>query len=105
LFVVWLSLSLKGMADFQVGVNLEDPTVQISNAVRSMDGEGSSLLKPRRTALIRAAVAAIQAYRFPTPTEDFTDDMYLPPPVFARYTVPQIYEWVLYHLALLLRVR
>ena len=38
-------------------------------------------------------VDTIQRYRFPEPDEDFEGNLHLlPPPVFSRLTVPQIYE-------------
>ncbi|SCV68525.1 BQ2448_646 [Microbotryum intermedium] len=69
------NIRFRAIADFKVQVNQQDPAVQIANAVRAMD------------------VNAILKYRLPEPNEDFTDDLFLPPPIFARHTVPLRYEY------------
>ncbi|SGY33971.1 BQ5605_C002g01574 [Microbotryum silenes-dioicae] len=69
------NIRFRATADFKVQVNQQDPAVQIANAVRAMD------------------IDAILDYRLPEPNENFTDDLFLPPPIFARHTVPLKYEY------------
>ena len=99
------------MADLQYqGDGAEDdPTVKVANAMRKMDGtSGPSTLEspPTRTRPVveltrlpyarpfAFTVSTIQAFRFPEPNEDFDELRILPPPVFSRLTLPQIYECV-----------
>lgn len=38
------------------------------------------------------AVEGITNFNFSPPTEEFTRDSFLPPPIFSRHTAPQLWE-------------
>ncbi|KAK9899970.1 hypothetical protein P389DRAFT_165068 [Cystobasidium minutum MCA 4210] len=68
----------RGMADLQYQPkDLDtDATVKLGKALRTLD------------------VPTMQQYRFPEPSEDFEHNLHLlPPPVFSRLTLPQIYAY------------
>ncbi|KAK4705743.1 general transcription factor 3C polypeptide 5 (transcription factor C subunit 1), partial [Phenoliferia sp. Uapishka_3] len=71
------TVRFRGMADFQYNPKgfSSDPVVGVADALRRMD------------------VSAIQNFSFPTPDESYTEEQYLPPPVFSRQSVPQMWEY------------
>jgi hypothetical protein len=77
----------------------QDPTVQLATAMRTLDGKLTLLLLniSYESFVLHSAVEALQKYRFPEPNEDFEmghDLKLLPPPVFSRLGLPQVYAWV-----------
>lgn len=91
-----LLFSREGMADFQYGpsVPADDPIISIAQSMENLDGMSHAC--PIRAFLTPPppTVAAIQSFDFPAPNEVFSEDQYLPPPVFSRSAVPQSYESV-----------
>ncbi|KAM0756576.1 hypothetical protein T439DRAFT_376745 [Meredithblackwellia eburnea MCA 4105] len=70
------TVRFRSMADYQFNPQVsQDPILDLVDSIKSMD------------------VEAIQNFSFPPPDENFTEDMYLPPPTFSRVTVPQIYDY------------
>ncbi|KAL8283271.1 hypothetical protein RQP46_006049 [Phenoliferia psychrophenolica] len=71
------TVRFRGMADFQYNPSTkpDDPILVMADAMRTMN------------------VEAMAAFSFPAPDEDFTEDLYLPPSIFSRQGVPQMWEY------------
>ena len=99
-----VEISLAAMADFtftpEAAAGL-DATMQLADALASMDS--ASLLPPLGASELQSAdartlaVGAIRDFDFAPPQEDFPSSAFLPPPVFSRHALPQLFEYVLVH--------
>lgn len=116
-----------GMVDYQYQADLSDPVAKLRVAMDNMDGDSNADFLYNSPMLIERAVDAIQQYRMPEPTEDYTipADLVLdpqlaqdastpspstvqpseplsnlrlfPPPLFSRQGIPQNYKCVFYN--------
>lgn len=90
------------MADFTFTPEPEadaDPTMQLADALTNMNGASLSLLSGSVAScgvliVMSPAVAGIRDFQFPEPREEFPSSACLPPPVFSRTALPQLFEYV-----------
>ncbi|TNY18978.1 RNA polymerase III transcription factor IIIC subunit-domain-containing protein [Rhodotorula diobovata] len=95
------TVRFRAMADFTFTPEPEadaDPTMQLADALTNMNGASLSLLSGSVAScgvliVMSPAVAGIRDFQFPEPREEFPSSACLPPPVFSRTALPQLFDF------------
>lgn len=95
--------TILGMADFQYDPEPNDPVVLLRDAMNRMDGMTCFFLKPSNLSQLNS-VQYLSEYAIPPEKEDFalpaegssevmkSNLRLIPPPLFSRQSIPQMYK-------------